>query len=588
MIRPDSTIYCLSSWKMRYLHCFLVFDIEFLLCYKFLVENWRGSAKCSTKTGPYAFSTKEGMIDKEGKMQIRKKRNSYPFLFIVFLFFFLNLNLNSVPGQEKPQEEVTVIAVEVPVRVLHKSQVVRDLKKEDFEVYENGVKQEITAFEVISRKISIPQEERKTQQKKRFFALIFNIFDYNEAVGDGIDYFFQHVFQEGDQFLILTEGKMLDIERGKKLSEVILNLKKTLKKYKLISNQNTLKAFRDMTREADKLLAMLQGLEQSAYTPVDQAMLRFFDNYKRTWADYRKQYLIPDLELYRSIIKRIKHIEGEKWAICFLQREMFPRLKKAGRLDNEIRNWVGSQIDPMQQVKARLVQVRQQELERTFEVSQRFPADGLRELFMEANITFHLIALKSLRVSSFQYFDLREVAQDYEDCFREISYSTGGSSAFSNKVSEALKEATEAEDYYYLLVYSPDENKSGKKREIDVKVKKSGVNIFYMKKVPEIGVLPISITDFKAGKRTIKFSLINYKMTKIEEKLTGIADLKITLFDENSNKVFDEGKTLSFFKKETDISLNLDMLKSGSYFIVIQVTDRISQETDVLSGDIKL
>jgi hypothetical protein len=64
--------------------------------------------------------------------------------------------------------------------------------------------------------------------------------------------------------------------------------------------------------------------------------------------------------------------------------------------------------------------------------------------------------------------------------------------------------------------------------------------------------------------------------------------LKITLFDENSNKVFEEEKTLSFFKKETNISLKLDMLKSGSYFIIIQVTDRISQETDVLSSDIKL
>ena len=521
-------------------------------------------------------------------MHIRKRRNSYPFLFIVSLIFFLNLNLNSVPEQEKLQEAVTVTAVEVPVRVFHKGQVVRNLKKEDFEVYENGVKQEITAFEIVSRKISIPQEERKTHQKKRLFILIFNIFDYNEAVGEGIDFFFQNVFQEGDRFLILTEGRMFDIERGKKLSEVILNLKETLKKYKLISNQNILKSFRDVSREADRLLSMLRGLDRSAYTPVDQAMIRFFDNYKRIWLDYKKQYLIPDLELYRGIINRIKYMEGEKWAICFLQRELFPRLKKAGRLDNDITTWVDSQVDPTQQVKARIIQVKQHELQRVFDVSGNFPADGLRDLFMEANITFHLITLKSSRVVFFQDFDLREIAQDYEDCFKKISLSTGGSSVFSNKVPDALKEATETEDYYYLLVYSPDENQSGKKREIDVKVKKSGVNIFYMKKVPEIGVPPLSITDFKAGKKTIKFSLINYKMTRIEEKLTGIADLKITLFDENSNKVFDEGKTLSFFKKETTISLKFDMLKSRSYFIIIQVIDRISQETDVLSRDIKL
>ena len=521
-------------------------------------------------------------------MQIRKKRNSFPFLSIVFLFFFLNSNLISVPEQEKPQEEVTVIAVEVPVRVLHKGQVVRDLKKEDFEVHENGVKQEITAFEVVSRKISIPQEERKTHQKKRLFILIFNIFDYNEAVGEGIDHFFQNVFQQGDQFLILTEGRMLDIKKGKKLSEVVANTKETLKKFKLISTQSTLKTFRDLKYEGDRLLAILRGLERSGYSPVDQAMIRFFDNYKRTWADYRKQYLIPDLELYQSIIKRIKQMEGEKWAICFLQKEMFPRLKKAGRLDNEIRNWTDSQLDPMQQVKARLVQAKQQELQRTIDVSQRFPADGLRDVFMEANITFHLILLKSFRTVHFQDFELREVAQDYEDCFKKISFSTGGYSTFSNKVSEALEEATETEDYYYLLVYSPKERQSEKKREVEVKVKKSGVNIMYLKKVPEIGVPPIAITDFKAGRKTIKFSLINYRMTKLKEKLTGIADIRITIFGENSNKVFDEEKTLSFFKKDTNISLKFDMLKSGSYFIIIQVTDKISQETDVFSSDIKL
>jgi hypothetical protein len=552
------------------------------------MEHWRGLAECSKRTAPSACRTRGAMEDKEARMQIRKKRNFYPFLFIVISIFFLNLNLSSVQRQEKLQEEVTVTAVEVPIRVVQKGQIVRDLKKEDFEVYENGVKQEITAFEVISRKISIPQEQRKAHQKKRLFILIFNIFDYNEAVGKGIDYFFENVFQEGDQFIVVTEGRMLDIERGKKLSDVILNLKETLKKYKIISNQNTLKAFRDLNREADRLISMLRGMERSAHAPIDQAMIKFFDNYKRIWFDYRKQYLVPDIALYQSIIKRIKHMEGEKWAICFLQREMFPRLKKAGRLDNEISNWMGQQYDPQDQVKARLVQASQQEMQRVFDVSHSFPADGLRDLFMEANITFHLILLKSFRTVFFQDFDLRDIAQDYEDCFRNISFSTGGFSIFSNKVSEALKEASEAEDYYYLLVYSPEENRSEKEREIEVKVNKHGVNIFYMKKVPEKVLPPISITDFKAGKKAIKFSLINYKMTMIEKKLTGIADVKITLFDEDSNKVFDEGKTLSFFKEETNISLNLNMLKSGSYFIILQVTDRISQDTDVFSGAIKL
>ncbi len=517
-------------------------------------------------------------------MQFRKKENSCPFLFVVLLFFLFNLNINSVPGQE----EVTVTALEVPVRVIHKGQVVKGLTKEDFEIYENGVKQEITAFEVITRKISIPREERKALQKKRLFVLIFNIFDYNEAVGEGIDYFFQNVFQQGDQFIVLAEGRLLNIKRGKNISEVILNLKETLKKFKIISNQNTLKTFRDLRFESDKLIGILQGYDRSEFTPVDRAMIRFFDNYKIAWLDYRRQYLIPNLELYRSIIKRIKQREGERWAICFQQREMFPQLKKAGRLDNEIRNWIDSQVDAIEQVKARLVQTKQQDLQRTYDVSQNFPADGLRDLFLEANITFHLILLKSFRTVFSQDFELREISSDYEDCFKTISLSTGGSSVFSNKVSEALEEVKEKEDYYYLLVYSPKENKSDKKRDIEVKVKKSGVNIIYLKHIPEKGAPLITITNFKAGKKNIKFSLINYKMIKIEGKLTGVADIKITIFDENSNKVFDEGKTLNLVKKETHISLNFNQLKSGSYFIIIQAIDRISQEADVLSSDIKL
>ena len=508
--------------------------------------------------------------------------------FIALFFFFSDLTNHLALSQKTLQEEVTVIAVEVPVRVIHKGQVVKNLTKEDFEIYENGVKQEITAFEIHSRKISIPKEispeAMKIQPKKRLFILIFNIFDYNEAVEEGIDYFFENFFRQGDKLIILTEDRMLNIEIGKSLSGMILDLKETLKKYKLISTMNTFKSFRELRFEGDKLLAAFRG----EFGDTDKAILRFYENYQRIWLNYRKQFITPNTVLYQSIIKRAKQIEGEKWAICFQQREIFPKLKNASRLDNEISGWIGSQLDPVKQVMARAVQVKQWELQRSFDISGNFPTELLKNLFMEANITFHLILMKSFRTLLSRDFELREVAQDYEACFKEISFSTGGHTAFSNKVSEALKEATETEDYYYLLVYSPKENKSAKKKDIEVKVKKRGAKVIHLKHFFEKETPPVSITDFKSGKKTIKFSLINYKMTKIKEKLTGIADIKITLFDENSEKVFAEGKTLNLFKKETHISLNFNWLKSGSYFIIIQVIDKISNEIDVFSSAIEL
>ena len=514
---------------------------------------------------------------------------SIPAILFLSLIIFCPTNLSA--QQETLQEEVTVTAVEVPVRVLYKGQPVKDLTKEDFEIYENGIKQNITVFEAVSRKIAVPedisQQEKKTQPRKRMFMLIFNVIDYNQAVGKAIDYFFQHIFRPGDQFLVLTENRLINIQRRKNLSEVVANVKESLKKYKALSTQNTLKAFRDLRFEADRLLTILRRFDQSSMTPIDQAMIRFYDNYKRAWTDYRRQYLTPDFSSYRSIIKRVRQIEGEKWAICFQQRELFPKLKNSSRLDIAINTWIESQADPTKQVKARLVASKKAELQRALDISEYFPAESLRELFMEANITFHFIILKSLRSIFSQDFELKEVAQDYEDCFKKISLATGGSNAFSNKAQEALIKAAQKEDYYYLLVYSPQQEREQKERKIAVKVNRSGVEVISLKRLPEKMEPFITIADFMIDHKIIKFSLLNYKMSKIKGKKTGIADVKITIFDNESKKVFDEGKTFNLTKKETHVSLNFNRLKSGNYFIIIQAMDKISNESDVFSGYIK-
>lgn len=508
----------------------------------------------------------------------------------LFLPGLLTFFSEVVFAQERPQEEVRVTLIEVPVRVLFKGQNVKDLTKDDLELYENGVRQEIKVFEAKTRKISAPRaavEEMAVQPAKRLFVLIFNIFDYSDAVGEGIDSFFQNIFRPGDQLVVLIEDRILNIETGKGVSEVVSALKESLKRLKLISNQATLKVFRELSIEADRLLNILRGLDQDR-TPIDQAVTRFFDNYLRFWDEYKRHYLIPDVELYRGIAKRIQQIDAEKWAICLQQRELFPKLKQASSLDREISNWVEAQTDPRDQVRARMVQAKQMELKRNMDVSGIVPSEILRDIFMKANITFHLITLKSFRTLLSQDFELDDVAQDYEDCFKKISRATGGYSTFSNNISEALKEATESEDHYYLLAYSPKEDEKVKERKVEVKVKKSDVDIIYLKQVALKEAPPITILNFQPGKQSIKFTLVNYGMTRVQGKLSGIAEVRISLFDKDSKQVFDEGKTLTIFNKETHISLNLNQLRPGQYFIIIQAIDKVNQEVDVYSGVINL
>jgi len=519
------------------------------------------------------------------------------FTIVLALFTILTFSSGSSPAsiqaQERPQEEVTVTAVEVPVRVLLKGEAVKDLTKRDFEVFENGVKQEITHFEVISRKIAapalptppVPGQKSKTQ--KRLFLLIFNIFDYDDSVGEAVDYFFRDIFQPGDQIVVLTEGRILDIQRGKGVEDLIARVKDSLRKFKAISTAAAIKNFRDISYEADRLLSQLRGLT-GGLESLAPTMIRFFENYQRIWENYRRQFLELDVDFYQRLIKRLKTIEGDKWAISFQQREMFPKIKNASRLDNEIRGWVDSQLDPQKQVEARMVQARQQELQRTFDFSGRINAAALSDLFLGADFTCHLILMKSSRTVFSQDLELTEVGQDYEESLTRLSRSTGGYSTFSNQAAAALQKAAELEDFHYLLVYSPQETSSGKKRNIEVKVNRSGVDVVYLKTYLEAGPPQVAVADFEVKGKAISFSLRRYQMKQVNNQRRGVADVKITIFDDGSNKVFDEEKTLDLVKDETHISLNFGWLKPGTYFIVIQAVDRVANQSDVYSGLIKL
>jgi hypothetical protein len=80
-------------------------------------------------------------------LKILPRKNFNLSLLAAFLLCRFLFSGTHVVQQQTQQEKVTVIAVEVPVRILHKGQVVRGMTKDDFEIYEDGIKQEITDFE---------------------------------------------------------------------------------------------------------------------------------------------------------------------------------------------------------------------------------------------------------------------------------------------------------------------------------------------------------------------------------------------------------------------------------------------------------
>jgi VWFA-related protein len=507
---------------------------------------------------------------------------------IVLAMWASSLAIIPVFAQDRPGQSVTVTAVEIPVRVLHKGDVVKGLTKEDFEVYENGVRQTITGFEVVSRRsspnaaaapgaLAVPAEPR-------LFILIFHIFDYGQTVGDGIDYFFRNVFRPGDRLIVLTEDMVLNVQQDApdKISE---RLKETLKTFKAYSTSSMLRAYSDLSAEADKVYAYLQHEGMASWHPV---VSRFYESYQRTWNDYKSRFFTLDIDLYRSIIQKIKSLPGEKWVFSFEQRQMFPRLKKQGPLETALQNLLDNQIEPGMQALAQQIKTMQLALQRSMDIVKQFPGDRLKELFMEAGITFHHIMMKSPRVSDSQDFELTDVGQDYEDCFRRISVATGGAAVFSNKVAKAIEDASVKEDYRYILAYSPEDPSAVKERAIDVKVRRQGVEVVSMKQYVAADKPLIVIADFEAGEKAVKFGLRNYARVEKDGRTIGLGAVKIVIFNDKSEQVFTDGKTLELVEDKTTISLDFPQLESGSYFIIIEALDAVTGGKDVFSSAIRL
>lgn len=500
------------------------------------------------------------------------------------------LAASSLTGQERPREDVIVTLVEVPVRVLHEGRPVRDLGPTDFRIFENGVEQEIARFEIVSRRIADPPRPDPAGRAPRLFLLIFNIHGYQPAVGAAIDDFFRDVFRSSDSVVILTEDRVLNIERGQKLEDFVAGVKDALVKFKAISTRNTLKNFRDLDHEGDRLLDALRGAGEGpmAGSSVDQAMVRFFEKTRAVWEGYRDQFLLPDLGFLELLLGRIRSFEGQKWAICFQQREIFPTLKRASRLDTAIETWVGAQIEGPGQVKARLVQASRDELRRSFDLSTAFSPDLLSDLFLGADMTFHLLLMSSTHSFLSQNFELREVGQGFEAMLKAVCASTGGYLDFSNRPGDTLKKAVHQEDFHYLLVYSPRDVPPAGKRTIEVRVGRTGVEVVSLKRPLPAGPDPIAITEVRAAGQSLGFAVENCRLLLGDGRRRGSASVRVALYDDAAENVFDEAKTLELTKDTMRVSIDLEKLKPGRYFLIIEAVDRLSGASDVYNGSVEL
>ncbi|MBC7350551.1 MAG: VWA domain-containing protein [Candidatus Aminicenantes bacterium] len=154
-----------------------------------------------------------------------KRRGASPIAFwltfsFLFLFYFIHpwfILAQEEPPQFKPKHEISVTLKLIQVYVTDsKGQPLTDLEKEDFEVFDNGQRKNLTEFEKHLHSFLLPPESekaseiatRETEPASRKFFLFFD-FVYNNPKGlratrKAALHFLDYIIQADDEIGIIT------------------------------------------------------------------------------------------------------------------------------------------------------------------------------------------------------------------------------------------------------------------------------------------------------------------------------------------------------------------------------------------------
>ena len=371
-----------------------------------------------------------------------------------FLLLFLSIQAQDI----QEQHDVSVVNIEIPVRVFRGESFIDNLTIADFEVFENGIRQKVEAVYLIKKK-SVAKEEgnaRFTPSVSRNFVLMFEIIEYIPKMEESIDFFFQNVFLPGDNLTVITPRKsyQFNSKAFEKMStiQIASQLKEKLREDTVSGNAE----YRNLLNELTDVLAMNMD--------IDEKMALF-------------RQVLTRLETIRSIDEErlinfanfLKEKEGQKNVFLFYQKDVLPQLN--ADVLNRIVSENQDRIDIQQNVS---------ELFEFYRRDLNFDPENVNQIFSDSSISMHFLyitkkptqAVDASRFGSMENMTLAEQSEDIFSTFREMAQATGGFIGSSFYATDTFKKAVEATENYYLLYYSPiNYRPDGKFKNIRVRVK---------------------------------------------------------------------------------------------------------------------
>lgn len=358
---------------------------------------------------------------------------------------------------QEPSHDVSVINIEVPVRVFKGSKFVDNLKINDFEVYEDGKLQKIEAVYLI-KKTNIESEETvlgKKEARKKFapevsrnFVLMFEITDYLPKIKEALEYFFENVITPGDTLMVVTPLKSYNF--NKKALEIA-------PRHEIAKRLNE-KLRKDITmgsRDFKKLIRDYENIFLSDF-PEDQK-LSMIKNKIREIKNLR--YL--DEKKLQDFASFLKNMNGQKYAFLFYQKVLipFPELLPESFEYLELLSELTS--------------------------LNSLDVEKIKQVYSDSSISIHFLYITNTQERDPDMgrmrptgLEMHDISTDIFSTFRKISLATGGTVDSSANVAASFEKVVNASENYYLIYYAPKNYKAdGKFRKIKVKVKNKNYRI---------------------------------------------------------------------------------------------------------------
>ncbi len=346
------------------------------------------------------------------------------------------------------QHAVSVVNIEVPVRVFRGDEFVDGLGLDDFEVFEDGKPQRVEAVYLI-KKTGIEKKEEKERTYApdvfRHFFLVFELHEYLPQVGQATDLFFEQIIAPGDRLYVATPVKTYHFKEEaftrltrKRMAEQMRDLLQT--DLVLGNSQH-----RSMMKSLTDIFAMdvEPDVKQSLYMEA-----------ARTLRDHK--YIEEDR--LRSFADLLKGMDGQKHVFLFYQRELIPILPG---LDDFSIAELGKDIS--------------------------FDTTKIKRAFSDSSIAVHFLFVTN-KPGMHDNLDvgrgnpLRVELYDQSDsvfgAFRDVARATGGIADSSANPLASFRKAVTASENYYLVYYSPSDRRAdGRFRKIEVRVKGRGLRV---------------------------------------------------------------------------------------------------------------